>query len=217
MPSVWRTTGAPRWDHQPHLPRRRCSVVDCGRLFDAAVGRLVLMYRASRPCLSSSRNVRPGGIVAFQEWVAATSPASTMNQRVLAACQDLIWATFERSGAQLKIGPGSTDACVRQPRAGRPLAEIAVCMRGAVVSSWASSDGCSRRWSIRHRRGEEIRDAFDRRLRDELIDTLDLVPLSSVLIGQWARKPHAELAAFSGPSGETWDRAYTSRISRSLR
>jgi hypothetical protein len=42
---------------------------------------------------------------------------------------------------------------------------------------------------------EEIRDALERRLRDELIDTHDLTPLSSMMIGQWARKPHTELAA----------------------
>lgn len=176
--------------------------VDCGRLFDAAVGRLVLMY-LSNPTAALrliGEKVRPGGTLAFQEWVAATSPASTMNQQVLAACQDLIWATFERSGAQLKIG-AELYRCMRdaglEPEP-RPLAEIAVCMGQGAVGY--------RRWALLGRSllpkmveygiaaEEEIRDAFDRRLRDELIDTLDLVPLSSVMIGQWARKPHAELS-----------------------
>ncbi len=177
--------------------------VDCGRLFDAAVGRLVLMYM-SEPTAALrliAETVRPGGIVAFQELVAATSPASTMNQPVLAVCQDLIHATFERSGARLKIG---AELYRRMRDAGlepepRPLAEIAVCMGQGAVGY--------RRWALLGRSmlpkmveygiaaEEELRDAFERRLRDELIDTHDLMPLSSMLIGQWARKPHTELGA----------------------
>jgi hypothetical protein len=35
----------------------------------------------------------------------------------------------------------------------------------------------------------------DRRLRDELIDIRGLVPLSPLMIGQWARKPHGGVGA----------------------
>jgi len=174
--------------------------VDCGRLFDAAVGRLVLMY-LSNPTAALRRiaeKVRPGGTLAFHEWVATISPASAMNQPVLASCRDLIRATFERSGARLEIG---AELYRRMRDAGlepepRPLAEIAVCIGQGAVGY--------RRWALLGRSmlpkmveygiaaEDEIRDAFERRLRDELIDTRDLVPLSSMMIGQWARKPHAE-------------------------
>jgi ubiquinone/menaquinone biosynthesis C-methylase UbiE len=175
--------------------------VDCGRLFDAAVGRLVLMY-LSNPTAALrliAEKVRPGGILAFHEWVATISPASPMNQPVLASCRDLIGATFERSGARLEIG---AELYRRMRDAGlqpepRPLAEIAVCIGQGAVGY--------RRWALLGRSllpkmveygiaaEDEIRDAFERRLREELIDTRDLVPLSSVMIGQWARKPDTEL------------------------
>jgi hypothetical protein len=81
----------------------------------------------------------------------------------------------------------------------RPLAEIAVCMGQGAVGY--------RRWALLGRSKppkmveygiateEEILDAFERRLRNELIDNRGLTPLSSFMIGQWARKPHTEAGA----------------------
>ena len=71
--------------------------VDCERLFDAAVGRFVLMFmsEATAALRLIAEKVRPGGIVAFHEW-AGSPPASAMKLPVLASLQELIAATFER-------------------------------------------------------------------------------------------------------------------------
>ena len=167
------------------------------RLFDAAVGRFVLMYMSDPTAALRliAERVRPGGVVAFHEWAAGISPASAMNQPVLAAFQNLISRTFERSGARLEIG---TELYWRMRDAGlepepRPLAEIAICVdQGALAY---------RRWALFARSmlpkiveygfaaEQEIIDTVERRLRDELMNGRGLMPLSWLMIGQWARKP----------------------------
>jgi ubiquinone/menaquinone biosynthesis C-methylase UbiE len=179
------------------------------RLFDAAVGRYVLMYMRD-PAAALRRiaeRVRPGGIVAFQEWVAGTSPASDMNQPVLASFLDLICTTFERSGARLQIGAELHRLMANaglEPEAA-PLAEVAM------------GDGAVgyRRWALLGRSllpkiveyglaaREEVVETVERRLRDELMDR-PLMPLSSLMIGQWARKPRtAAGSSVNGSSGRT--------------
>jgi SAM-dependent methyltransferase len=173
--------------------------VHCDRLFDAAVGRFVLMFMSDPTTALRviAEQVRPGGVLAFHEWMASIATASA-NQPVLASLQGLITTTFERTGARLEIG---AELYFRMRQAGlesepRPLAEIAVCMgQGAV--------GC-RRWALFARsmlpkiveyglaKEEEVLDAVERRLRDELIDADCLIPLSWLMIGQWARKPQVD-------------------------
>jgi ubiquinone/menaquinone biosynthesis C-methylase UbiE len=174
------------------------SSVDSGRLFDAAVGRHVLMYMSDPTAALSlvAERVRPGGILAFHEWVAGISPASAMNLPVLASFQNLISRTFLRSGARVDIG---AELYWRMRDAGldpepRPLAEIAVCTDQGEVGY--------RRWALFARSmlpkiveyglgtEEEVVDAVER-LRDELIDAR-LTPLSWLMIGQWARKPQVD-------------------------
>lgn len=167
------------------------------RLFDAVVGRFVLMH-VSDPTAALrliAERVCSGGIVAFHEWVAGVSPAAAMNLPVLAAFQNLVSTTFERSGAGLEIG---AELYWRMQDAGlepepRPLAEIAVCMGQGGVGY--------RRWSLFARSllpkiveygvatEEEVLDTVERRLRDELMDARGFMPLSWLMIGQWARKP----------------------------
>lgn len=81
--------------------------VEAGRLFDAAVGRLVLMY--IRDPTAALRliveRIRPGGVVAFCEWCARpTTTASGPDQPALTALLQLLGETFKRSGATLEIG-----------------------------------------------------------------------------------------------------------------
>lgn len=175
------------------------SSVDSGRLFDAAVGRHVLMYMSDPTAALSlvAERVRPGGILAFHEWVAGISPASAMNLPVLASFQNLISRTFLRSGARVDIG---AELYWRMRDAGldpepRPLAEIAVCTDQGEVGY--------RRWALFARSmlpkiveyglgtEEEVVDTVERQLRDELIDAR-LTPLSWLMIGQWARKPQVD-------------------------
>ena len=68
---------------------------DVERLFDAAVGRLVMMYMSDPTAAlrQIAERVRPGGIVAFHEWDARVSPAAAMDQPVLAHLQRLIALT----------------------------------------------------------------------------------------------------------------------------
>jgi len=75
-------------------------------VFDAVVGRLVLMYQAD-PVDAVRRVaecVRPGGVIFFQEYdstVPATSLAPLpLHERV----RSWIWSTLERSGADIHLG-----------------------------------------------------------------------------------------------------------------
>ena len=165
------------------------------RLFDAAVGRLVLLYMSDPTAALRliAERVRPGGIVAFHEGVI--SAAYALNLPVLASFQTLNSKILERSGARPAIG---AELFWRMQDAGlepepRPLAEIAVCVgQGAVAY---------RRWALLARSllpkiveyglaaEEEVLDTIERRLRDELVDARGLTPLSALMIGQWARKP----------------------------
>ena len=81
-------------------------LINGGRLFDAAVGRCVLMFMRDPTATlrQIAERVRPGGIVAFQEWDARVTITSAMNQPVLARLQDFFVRTFERSGARSEIG-----------------------------------------------------------------------------------------------------------------
>jgi ubiquinone/menaquinone biosynthesis C-methylase UbiE len=171
-------------------------LIDDGRLFDAAVGRLVLMFMRDPTATlrQIAERVRPGGIVAFQEWDGRATIASAMNQPVLARLQDIFVRTFERSGARSEIG---AELYSRMLDAGlepdpSPLAEIAVHMnQGEIVY---------RRWALFARSvlpkiveyglatEKDILDALDE-LRDELMRDQGLLSSSWLMIGQWAHKP----------------------------
>jgi SAM-dependent methyltransferase len=177
--------------------------VDSERLFDAAVGRFVLMYMTDPTAVLRliAERVRPGGIVAFHEWVAAVSPASVMNLPVLASFENLIIRTFERSGARLDIGG---ELYWRMRDAGlepepRPLAEIAVCTNQDQVGyrRWAPFARSMLPKMVEYGLAaeEEVVRTVEGPLRHELMDVAGLTPLSSLMIGQWARKPQIDLGA----------------------
>jgi ubiquinone/menaquinone biosynthesis C-methylase UbiE len=171
--------------------------VESERLFDTAVGRLVLMYMGD-PTVALrliAERLRPGGIVAFHEWDARVTTASAINQPVLTRLQDLIAQTFERSGAHLGIGAElfwrMLDASlVPEPR---PLLEIAVHM--------GRDDVAYRRWATMARSmlpkiveygiaiEEEVLNLIGDHLRDELDTAREARPLSWLMFGQWAWKP----------------------------
>jgi ubiquinone/menaquinone biosynthesis C-methylase UbiE len=171
--------------------------VQSDRLFDAAVGRFVLMYM-SDPTAALRRiaeRVRPGGILAFHEWLPGVPPASSMSLPVLASLQSLLVATFERSGARTDLGG---ELYERMRDAGlepdpRPLAEMPMCS--------GRDSTAYRRWALIARSmlpkiveyglatEETVLDIIERQLRDELIDVRGLLPLQCLMIGQWARRP----------------------------
>lgn len=169
--------------------------IEVERLFDAAVGRLVLMFMSDPTAALRliTERVCPGGVVAFHEWVGRMP--SAINQPVLASLQHLLSTTFERSGARLEIG---AELYWRMLDAGlepepRPLAEIAVDGEQSALAY--------RRWVLIARSllpkiveyglatEEEVLHTVEQELRNELLATRRLTPLSWLMIGQWARKP----------------------------
>jgi len=77
--------------------------IDCKQLFDAGVGRFVLMFMSDPTATlrQIAERIRPGGIVAFHELDGRVTTAPAMNQPVLARLQDLFARTFERSSLRL--------------------------------------------------------------------------------------------------------------------
>ena len=168
--------------------------VDSGGLFDAAVGRFVLLFMSdpAEGLRQIARRVRPGGLVAFHEPDARMRIAP--NQPVLAGLLDLFARTFARTGARVEIGAElykwMRDAGLKPNP--RPLAEIPVLM--------GNGEAAYRRWTlfarsllpriVKHGLATE-KDVLDilEQLRNELIPADGLIPLNWLLIGQWAHKP----------------------------
>jgi len=171
--------------------------LDPGRLFDAAVGRFVLMFllNPTEALRLFAARVRPGGILAFCEQAASVTATPAGQQPALAALLALFTSAFERSGARPDIGaelyPRMRDAGL-QPDP-RPLAEFVLCS--------ARDPAAYRRWALFARSmlpkiveyglgaEEEIRHSVEHDLREELLATTGLVPLSWLMIGQWAAVP----------------------------
>ena len=169
-----------------------------GGPFDAVVGRFVLMFMgdATAALRHFANQLRPGGVAVFQEWVASVHGVSATEQPVLAALLELLSETFARSGASLSMG---AELYWRMLDAGlepepEPLAEIA-------VSTGADTPG-PRRWALLARSllpkaiefglatdTELDIDTLERRLRDEFLGVRGVMPLTYLMVGQWARKP----------------------------
>jgi ubiquinone/menaquinone biosynthesis C-methylase UbiE len=169
---------------------------DAGRLFDAVVGRFVMMYMhdPTAALRQIAERVTPGGIVAFHEWDARVSPAAAMHQPVLAQLQQLIALTFQRSGASLEIG-SKLYTCMRAAGLAperRPLAEIAVHMGQDDVGyhRWAQFVRSLLPKMVEYGLATEdqMLDRVEHGLRDELVGAPGPVSLSWLMIGQWAHK-----------------------------
>ena len=168
-------------------------VMEFDQIFDAAIGRFVLMYMSDPAAalrLMADR-VRVGGVLVFHEWVTsgAIVPAST--QPMLASLQELIRSTFERSGANLHTGAelyASFLGAGLEPNP-QPLAEVAITM---------NREAGYRRWELFVRglspkiieyglaTSSEL-DSQLRRLREEVAAGRGPVPVSWLMIGQWGR------------------------------
>ena len=171
--------------------------LESGRLFDAAVGRFVLMFLPdpTEALRLFAKRVRPGGILAFCEQVGSVTATPAGHQPALAALLALFTSAFERSGARPDVG---AELYSRMRDAGlqpspRPLAEFVLCP--------ARDAGTYRRWALFARSmlpkiveyglgtEEEIRHSVEHDLREELLAATGLAPLSWLMIGQWARVP----------------------------
>jgi SAM-dependent methyltransferase len=170
--------------------------LDPGRLFDAAVGRFVLMFLPdpTEALRLFAERVRPGGILAFCEMTSVTA-APAGQQPVLAALLALFTSAFERSGARPGIG---AELYARMRDAGlapgpRPLAEFVLCPARDPVAyrRWALFADSMLAKIVEYGLGteEEIQHRVEHDLREELLAGTGLVPLSWLMIGQWARVP----------------------------
>lgn len=75
-------------------------------LFDAAVGRRVLMYQPGPVAAvrGLGRALRPGGLVVFQEHDASIAPLATSPLPLHTRVRDWMWRTVEREGANIRMG-----------------------------------------------------------------------------------------------------------------
>ncbi|MFQ5514971.1 MAG: methyltransferase domain-containing protein [Myxococcota bacterium] len=75
-------------------------------LFDAAVGRLVLMYQADAvdAVRRLANSVQPGGLIVSREYDSTLPPASLDPFPLHEQVRRWIWATLERSGADIHMG-----------------------------------------------------------------------------------------------------------------
>lgn len=75
-------------------------------VFDAVVGRLVLMYQAdAADAVRRLRSaVRPGGLMAFQEYDSTLPPTSVVPMPLHVKVRGWIWRTLEHSGADVHMG-----------------------------------------------------------------------------------------------------------------
>lgn len=167
------------------------------RSFDAAVGRFVLMYMSDPTAALRhlAKRVRSGGILAFHEWDAGCPSTSASRLPVLASLQSLLVETWERSGARADTG-GHLYTLMSETGlmpASSPLAEIAMCAGDAdtVYRRWASMARSLLPKIVEYGLASEqsVLDIVERQLHDELRGARGLLPLSWLMIGQWACKP----------------------------
>jgi ubiquinone/menaquinone biosynthesis C-methylase UbiE len=171
--------------------------LDPGRPFDAAVGRFVLMFQPdpTEALRSFAERVRPGGILAFCEQAASVTATSDNSQPALAALLALFTSVFERSGARPNIG---IELYSRMRDTGlhphpMPLAEFVLHPARDTLTyrRWAQFARSMLPKIVEYRLGteEEIRHRVEHDLREELLAATGLVPLSWLMIGQWAHVP----------------------------
>jgi len=171
--------------------------LDPGRLFDAAVGRFVLMFMPdpTEALRLFAERVRPGGILAFCEQAASVTATSGNSQPALAALLALFTSVFERSGARPDAG---TELYSRMRDAGlqphpRPLAEFVLhpAHDALTYRRWAQFARSMLPKIVEYGLGteEQVRHSVEHDLREELRAATGLVPLSWLMIGQWARVP----------------------------
>ena len=172
--------------------------VDLERPFDAAVGRFVLMFLTDPTAALRhfAENLRPGGIVAFQEWMGRVTGVSAARQPLLASLLQLLGTTFERSGARLDMG---AEVYGRMVEAGlepapTPLAEIGMDMADDTLGPrrWALITQSLLPKIIEYRLATEADigiDTLEQRLLKEFLSAGGVMPLTFLMVSQWGRKP----------------------------
>ena len=165
--------------------------------FDAVVGRWVLQYLAdpTEVIRSVGGHMRPGGIVAFQEWNMADPVLSFPNAPLWKWTVELLVETFRRAGTEMEMGfklyPAYVEAGLPAPRmrAARPVGGgpdfagyryLATTVRS--VLPMMENLGVTT--------AEEVDvETLAARLREEAVDGGGVISFPT-LVGAWTRKPH---------------------------
>lgn len=161
-------------------------------LFDAVVGRRVLMYQPDPVAAvrGLGRALRPGGLVVFQEHDASIAPLATSPLPLHTRVREWMWRTVEREGANIRMGLtlGSVleqagfdvaqvraEAVVQTPKTRYPTAAIVQAMLHRMVRQGVATE-------------DEIQvDTLDQRLVRERADA-GATYVGELVFGAWATK-----------------------------
>ncbi len=162
-------------------------------VFDAAVGRLVLMYQADpvEAVRRVAERVRPGGVIALQEY-DSTVPATALPRMPLRERMSYwIWETLRRSGTDIHMGfklhsvleaaglrspEVRAEAVVSTPSTSYPAASLVRVLLPKMIEFGVATE-------------EEVDiETLEERLQKEMDETQGVaVPL--LVFGAWARRP----------------------------
>lgn len=169
--------------------------VDDLGLFDAIVGRRVLMYQPD--AIATIRHLaaalRPGGVMAFHEHDATLVPASLAPLPLHRRMHEWVWRTVEREGANLRmgftldhaltaaglvVGGVRAEAVVQTPTQGQPMGALLAAILPRIVER-----GVATREEI-----EAEIDTIDARLTAERA-AANATYLGDLMFAAWARLP----------------------------
>lgn len=162
-------------------------------LFDAVVGRRVLMYQREpiESVMALARRVRPGGLVVFQEHDASTMPASRVPMPLHRQVQQWMRETVTAEGANIHIG---FDLHSMFSQAGLLVGEVraeAIVLTADQLYPAAAIIRAMMprilRYGVATEREIDI-DTLEQRLAEERL-TVGATYLADMMFGIWARKP----------------------------
>jgi SAM-dependent methyltransferase len=170
-----------------------CALSPQHDIFDAVVGRRVLMYQPAPvdAVCQLARALRPGGLVIFQEHDSTMTPGRLTPLPLHERVHEWIWRTVEREGANIHMGfdlPSTfaqaglvvehvrAEAIVQTPKARYPVEAIVRAMLSRIVQQSVATEV------------EVDIDTLDRRLAEEL-EKANATYIGDMVFGAWARKP----------------------------
>lgn len=176
-------------------------VADCGSftsasVFDAVVGRLVLLYQPdpAQTLKSLTRMLKKNGIVSFLEYDMKLSPICYPPNPLFDRIISIILAAFERTGVHLRMGAELHSTFVR---AGLPAPTLHVEIPAGAGPDWVAYEmvtGVARsllpaieKFGIATVQEVDI-DTLAGRLREECVRN-GAVTLAPAIVGAWSRLP----------------------------
>lgn len=161
--------------------------------FDAAVGRLVLMYQADpvEAVKAVASHVLPGGIIVFQEYDSTIPPTSLVRLALHEQVRHWTWETLRRSGTDAQIGfklysifveaglsatEVRAEAIVQTPATRYPTVALVRVLLPRMVAYGIASEA------------EVDVDTLEQRLIAERV-AANTAYIGQVVFGAWARRP----------------------------